>query len=106
MKNLMILKRVILMLVVIACICGISTVNQASQPTSDVVELIPNVQGTPTPTPSQIPTATPSNTPLNNNTNTTSLPKTGANDTGMWILIGACVLGAIYTYKKVRDYNV
>ena len=105
MKNLKILKKIILMLVVIACVCGISTVNQAdTQQTNDVVELIPNVQGTSTPTPNQ--TATPSSTPLSNNTTSTSLPKTGANDTGMWILIGACVVGAIYTYKKVRDYNV
>ena len=49
------------------------------------------------------------NTNTNNNINTnkeSSLPKTGANDTAMWVVIGTCVVLAIYAYKKVRDYNV
>lgn len=41
----------------------------------------------------------------NNNTNT--LPQTGIGDnTGMYVIIGICVVSAIYAYKKIRDYNV
>ena len=40
------------------------------------------------------------------NTTNTTLPKTGVDDTIMWVLIGVCGLAAVYTYKKVRDYNV
>ena len=44
---------------------------------------------------------------LNTNTNTNStLPKTGVNDTAMWILVVICGVATVYTYKKVRDYNV
>lgn len=43
----------------------------------------------------------------NTNVNTnTSLPKTGADDTVMWVVAISCVCIAIYTYKKIRDYNV
>lgn len=112
MKNLKLLRKVILMLVIVACICGVSTINNASQPQTndigDIVGTIPQVSATPSPT--ATPTPTPSSSPIGNlsanSTNSTSLPKTGANDTGMWVLIGACVIAAIYTYKKVRDYNV
>ena len=114
MKNLKLLSKVILTLLVVAFICGISTVNMAETPAptndiGDIVGTIPQVSSTPSTT--STPTPTPSTTPIGNlsnknTTNTTSLPKTGANDTGMWVLIGACVVAAVYTYKKVRDYNV
>ena len=61
---------------------------------------------TPEPTPTPTTTPTPSPIPQNNQTGNTTLPKTGANDTIMWVLIGACTIAAVYTYKKVRDYNV
>ena len=117
MKNLKLLSKVILTLLVVAFICGISTVNMAETPAptndiGDIVGTIPQVsatpspRSTPTPTPSTTPIGNLSNNKTTNTTNTTSLPKTGANDTGMWVLIGACVVAAVYTYKKVRDYNV
>lgn len=61
------------------------------------------------------PTTTPppanNNSSLYNNTNTTNntdtLPKTGIGDhTGMYIIMGICVIAAIYAYKKIRDYNI
>lgn len=43
----------------------------------------------------------------NTNTNTDTLPKTGIGDnTGMYIIMGICVVAAIYAYKKIRDYNI
>lgn len=44
----------------------------------------------------------------NNTTNkTNTLPQTGIGDnTGMYIIMGICVVCAIYAYKKIRDYNV
>ena len=54
-----------------------------------------------------LPKANTNNNIGNTNTNKeSSLPKTGVNDTAMWVVIGTCVVLAIYTYKKVRDYNV
>lgn len=50
-------------------------------------------------------TANSTNTNIANNTGTTKLPQTGVDDTVMWVLIGASAVLAIYTYKKVRDYN-
>lgn len=50
------------------------------------------------------------NSSLYNNTNTNNtdtLPKTGIGDnTGMYIIMGICVVAAIYAYKKIRDYNI
>ena len=41
-----------------------------------------------------------------NNTNNT-LPQAGIGDhTGMFIIMGICVISAIYAYKKIRDYNI
>lgn len=45
----------------------------------------------------------------NNTTNdaTNTLPQTGIGDnTGMIIIVGICVISAIYAYKKIRDYNI
>lgn len=43
----------------------------------------------------------------NTNNNTNTLPQTGIGDnTGMYIIMGICVLSAIYAYKKIRDYNI
>ena len=42
----------------------------------------------------------------NTNTNNTTLPKTGVDDTIMWGLLIISAVAAVYTYKKVRDYNV
>lgn len=46
------------------------------------------------------------NTSRYNNTNTTNLPKTGANDYAIFAIIAVCAVSAIYAYKKIRDYNV
>lgn len=59
-----------------------------------------------------VPTTTINNTNTsvyNNNTNnnTNTLPQTGIGDnTGMYIIMGICVISAIYAYKKIRDYNI
>lgn len=38
--------------------------------------------------------------------NSNSLPKTGAEDyTTVFIIIGVCVISAVYAYRKVNDYN-
>lgn len=49
--------------------------------------------------------ATVDNTP-NKNTNNTTLPKTGANENMLIVLISVCVISSIYAYKKVKEYNV
>lgn len=51
------------------------------------------------------------NTSIYNNTNrtnnTNTLPQTGIGDnTGMYIIMGICIISAIYAYKKIRDYNI
>ena len=54
------------------------------------------------------------NTNTNTNTNkttsvynnTTSLPKTGANDYAVFLIIAICAVSAVYAYKKIRDYNI
>lgn len=106
MKKFRMIEKIILTLVVVAVICGISTVNYA---TGDVSDLFSNPvqipteqepsQSTQQPTQTQTPT-----TPTQ--TDSAKLPKTGANDTGIWILAGAFVVIAVYTYRKVKYYNV
>lgn len=47
------------------------------------------------------------NTNNNANNNTNTLPQTGIGDnTGMYIIMGICIISAIYAYKKIRDYNI
>jgi len=42
----------------------------------------------------------------NKNTNTnTALPQTGIEDTGLGILLIACIGSAIFAYRKVSDYR-
>ena len=114
-----ILSKTLVMLVIVAIICCISTINFAG--TVDLNQL-PNTNGVPTieqlnnTTNNTVTNNATNNTTnvigntnkaVNNTTNTTgTLPKTGVDDTIMWVLIGASVIAAIYTYKKVRDYNV
>lgn len=129
MKKIKSVEKIILLFVVFAFICGISTINYASGDVNDIMN-IPYINGNSTQNPTPAPTTPDNNNaaniPTNNavdnnattnttsnisavqnqNTNSTSLPKTGVNDTAMWILVIACVVVAIYTYKKVRDYNV
>lgn len=105
MKNLKKLEKIILMIITFALLFSISTVNKAVQ-TGDPNELFNNipVKNEDTQT---IPTAPTQNTNIPTNTNTnTSIPQLGANDTAMWVLIAVCAVAAVYTYKKVRDYNV
>lgn len=128
MKKLELLKKVLLMLSVFALICGASVVSKAT--TGNVEDLLndgnitnvehrntasgntaTNSQNT-TQTNTSVNNANPANIAAvqNNKTNTTNttttLPKTGVSDTAMWLLIASCVIAAIYTYKKVRDYNI
>ena len=108
-------RKLMLVIGVFAIICCISTINYAS----DVNDLIQNITELPnnnTPaentnintanTPANLTPLTTTPTPTNNTTGNTILPKTGVNDTIMWVLIGVSAIAAIYTYKKVRDYNV
>ncbi len=126
MKKLELLKKVLLMVSVFALISGVSVISKAT--TGNVEDLLndPNItnvehintapdQSTTNTTQNTAPTNTPANNAgsaniaavQNNTTNTTpTLPKTGVSDTAMWLLLAACVIAAIYTYKKVRDYNI
>lgn len=110
MKNLKNLKKILIMLIMIVCICGIATISKATGNVDDLISDIPILNSEPKTTPTPTPTPTPSPTPSGNigapTNNNTTLPKTGVNDTAMWITIGVCTIVAIYTYKKVRDYNV
>lgn len=103
------LEKVLLMLTLIVLICGISTVNYATSDVNEIMNIreVTGAQGS----------NVPANTPAANNSNVanirvqnqntnTALPKLGANDTAMWVLIIACAGAAIYTYKKVRDYDI
>jgi len=108
MKTLKKLEKILIMLAVIVVLCGLATTSNAETSSiGDIVGDIPVLNDpTPEPTPTPTTTPTPSPIPQNNQTGNTTLPKTGANDTIMWVLIGACTIAAVYTYKKVRDYNV
>lgn len=115
MKKIKNVQKVLLMLVIFALICGVSTIIKATEGEVGDIRDIPyknnNVVQDNTPTqnePQNIPVSNiggVGNTNTNTNTNT-SLPKTGVNDSAMWVLIGVCTIAAIYTYKKVRDYNI
>ncbi len=108
MKKLKSLEKILLIIAVAICICSISTVNKATG-TGDVNDFfnIPTVENNTVPENNQTENINTIGTVQNTNTNTnTTLPKTGVNDTAMWVLIGACGVAAIYTYKKVRDYNI
>lgn len=115
MKKMLRVEKILFMLVVIALICGLTTFVKAEE--ADPNGII-NINVTTTKPDN---TAKPENTNTNNSNNNANinanvgnansseqkkLPKTGANDTAMWVVIGGCVVLAIYTYKKVRDYNV
>lgn len=108
MKKLKRVEKILLLLIATMLICAISTHIKATEgdPGSiidiNVINTNKDNQNTNTNEPA-------TNTNTNNNINTnkeSSLPKTGANDTAMWVVIGTCVVLAIYAYKKVRDYNV
>ena len=127
MKKVKLFKKVLLMLLVFAFICGVSVINKATGNVEDLlndsnvtnIEHVntstgdnstntantaqTNTQGTNTQTAN---IAAVQNNTANKTTNTTTLPKTGVSDTAMWVLVIACVIAAVYTYKKVRDYNI
>ena len=91
------------MLAVVAIICGVQSSCHATGNVDELfnIPVVNNEASTQTPV-ENVPTQ---NIPANNTVNT-SLPKTGINDTAMWVLVAGCVILAVYTYKKVRDYNV
>ena len=108
-------KMITVVMVVIAMICLISNVvyatgdaqnlaRQQAQITEDPeIHSIQEVPGNTTQQPqntTQLPT-----TAQNKVTTNTVLPKTGVDDTAMWVFIVISAVAAIYTYKKVRDYN-
>ncbi len=109
-------KRIVLLVAMFALICCASTVSRAGNPSDllppDDGNTIENIQSLPDNNQSvSVPTSSsaPSNLmPLNTNTGktNTTLPKTGVDDTIMWVLIAVSAIAAIYTYKKVRDYDV
>lgn len=105
MKNLKRLEKILLIIITFAVLFSIATVNKAVQ-TGDPNDLFQDIPQVPDNTQQQqqnIPTPENTNVPTNTNT---SLPGLGANDTAMWVLIAVCTVAAIYTYKKVRDYNI
>lgn len=114
MKN---IKRISLMLVIVVLICGWAVMSLASSNVGDPSEIVNLEDRTNT---NKAPvnnantnqvrnnianTNTNTNTNTNSNTNT-SLPKTGVNDTAMWLLVAICGVATVYTYKKIKDYNV
>lgn len=110
-------RKIMLMVVVIVALCVISSVNYATGNVNDLIENITtlpsngnNVVNNNVNTNNNVQNITPiggTNTNTNRNTTTNSvLPQTGVNDTMLWVFIGISVVAAIYTYKKVRDYNV
>ena len=108
MKKVRNLKKILIMLAVVLLICSVSVISSANGNPEDLITQIPELNPTPTPNPTSTPTPSPKLTPTPSPTqgNNTSLPKTGVNDTAMWVLIGACGLAAIYTYKKVSVFKI
>ena len=41
----------------------------------------------------------------NNTTNTTTLPKTGI-DYSIFVIIGICIVSAVYSYIRIRKYRI
>ncbi len=117
-------KKVMCIIVLFTMLCVASTVNYA---TGDINAILQNIiridttqQQTEQPTQNQptqpentiqnivtLPTTNTNNEKTNVNANTNKeLPKTGVDDTMLWVFIAVSVVAAGYTYKKVRDYNV
>lgn len=115
-------REIILVVAIIAMLCSIATSSLATD-VNDIIQNITELEDNNVVS-NNANTATPTNNTTNNtvkntaintigttntsNTakNTNTLPKTGVDDTMMWVLIGVSAIAAIYTYKKVRDYNV
>ena len=116
MKSIKNIKRISLMLVLAVLICGWAVTSLASSNVGNTADIF-NIEdrtnnrvgntntNTNTNTNQQRNNVSTVNTNTNTNTNST-LPKTGVNDTAMWILVVICGVATVYTYKKVRDYNV
>ena len=114
------LSKTLLMIALIAMICCISTMNFASSVNLNDLPTMNQANGNNTAGNNTVGNNTATNNTANianiaantngvgnNSTNTSgTLPKTGVDDTIMWVLIGASIVAALYTYKKVRDYNV
>lgn len=112
-------KKTMLVVALMAIVCVISNVSYATGNIDDLLREMESQAGNitviedtkpeePTTNQTEVPTTT--TTPTENkvektNTNT-ALPKTGVDDTMLWVLIAVSVVAAGYTYKKVRDYNV
>ena len=114
-------KKVMFIIVLFTMLCVVSTVNYATGDINAILQNIIQIDTTEQPTQQQpkqeentvqnivtLPTTNTTNlSNTNTNTNTNKeLPKTGVDDTMLWVLIAVSVVAAGYTYKKVRDYNV
>ena len=102
-------SKIMVLIAIFAIICCISTVNFATD-VNNLIQQIDERPGNNTPDTNEGNKLPENLTPIGGtntaNTNSTSLPKTGVDDTMMWVLIGVSAVAAIYTYKKVRDYDV
>ena len=109
-------KRVMLVVAIFAAICVVSSISNATGDINELIQNITRIDSDPVPTTTNDTNLTPlptTNENVNTNTNTnintnnnSSLPKTGVDDTMLWVFIAVSVVAAGYTYKKVRDYNV
>ncbi len=109
------LKKVLLSITIVLLIVTVATVVNAT--TGDITVITdPNVQPT-TPSPNDILNGTNNNRTNNNTTNTntnrntstynnsSNLPKTGAEDYTLTLVIGALAVVAIVTYRRVKFYK-
>jgi len=102
-------KMITAFIVVVALICLVSNVNYATGDINELLQNIVEIPEEPAPVVEQTPEPAPATTntvPTAQNKANTVLPKTGVDDTAMWALIVVSAVAAIYTYKKVKDYNV
>lgn len=108
MRKLKRVEKILLILVAAFLICGISKAVYATEgDVSSILDIdVISTSSTSSQTTSSVQSSSITTSQSSSSNKETSLPKTGANDATMWIVIGACVLLAVFTYKKINDYNV
>ena len=109
-------KKIMLLVVLMFIVCFISNINYATGDYQELLEQmglgnetiqnITRIDETPTTTENTTTVPTTNETTNETTKTETTLPKTGVDDTMLWVLIAVSVVAAGYTYKKVRDYNV
>lgn len=110
------IRKIMLIFAVVVAVCLIGTVNYATSDVNALIENITRLDSNPTTETTETQATQDNNqianltvlpaTNANTTNTTTTLPKTGVDDTMMWFLIAVSAVAAVYTYKKVRDYNV